>query len=324
MRSPRFSKQKKVNKSVLLVLLILLFGTTVWAEETSLLLNPPQGGQVQSIDLVVSATVNGPLKEALDLRTAKLYLGDRDVTGLCLRTDGYLSFRPMNPLPPGPVDAKLQFANGVVRQWSFKVVPTELIESVTHNAKEALGEYQVLDVTMKAEPGVKATFSIDDEREEYPMEEVSRGVYEGTYTVKPGDYYLGVPINGHIHLGSRKESRASENPAKLFGHLFRVHIIEPESGKAPSNNFMIKGRTRPGSKVSIVPRLSFNKNTQAPASRWSSSAGGSIETRADDEGFFEVEDGVPITLPNLSVVLAVFAVTPDGERSVPITLRYDF
>ena len=130
-----------MNKSVLLVLLILLFGTTVWAEETSLLLNPPQGGQVQSIDLVVSATVNGPLKEALDLRTAKLYLGDRDVTGLCLRTDGYLSFRPMNPLPPGPVDAKLQFANGVVRQWSFKVVPTELIESVTHNAKEALGEW---------------------------------------------------------------------------------------------------------------------------------------------------------------------------------------
>ena len=288
------------------------------------MLSPPQDGKVQSIDLVVSATVNGPLKEALDLRTAKLFVGDHDVTGLCLRTDGYLSYRPLSPLPPGPVDAKLEFTNGVVRQWSFKVVPTELIESVTHNAKEALGEYQELEVTMKAEPGVKATFSIDNEREEFPMEEVSRGVYEGTYTVKPGDYYLGVPIQGHIHLGSRVESRASETPAKLFGHLFRVHIIEPKSGKAPSNNFMIKGRTRPGSKVSIVPRLSFNKNTQAPASRWSSGGGGSIEAKADENGFFEVEYGVPITLPNLSVVLAVFAVTPDGERSVPITLRYDF
>lgn len=295
-----------------------------WAEETSLLLNPPPNGEVQSIDLVVSATVSGPLREALDLRTAKLFVGGRNVTGLCLRTDGYLSFRPMNALEPGPVDAKLEFSNGVIKQWSFDVVPTSLIQEVTHNAEEALGEYQELEVTMKAEPGVKATFSIDTNRKEHAMEEVSRGLYRGTYTVKPGDYYLGVPIYGHLHLGSRKESRASEEQAKLFGHLFRVHIIEPLPGKAPSNNFTIKGRTRPGSKVSIVPRLSFNKNTQAPASRWSRSGGGSIESKADEDGFFEIEYGVPISVPNLSVVLAVFAVAPDGERSVPITLRYNF
>jgi len=305
-------------------MILALVANPVQAEETSLLLNPPPQGEVQSIDLVVSATVSGPLRKALDLRTAKLFVNERDVTGLCLRTDGYLSYRPMNPLGVGPVEARLEFLNGVVRKWSFEVVPTALIESVTHNAKDALGEYQEMEVTMKAEPGLKATFSIDDERKEHPMEEVSRGLYKGIYTVEPGDYFLGVPIHGHLHLGPRKESRSSEVQAKLFGHLFRVHIIEPKSGKAPSNNFVIKGRTRPGSKVSIVPRLSFNKNTQAPASRWSSNAGGSIESRADQDGFFEIEYGVPITLPNLSVVLAVFAVTPEGERSVPITLRYDF
>lgn len=222
------------------------------------------------------------------------------------------------------MEAKIEFDNGVVRSWTFEVVPSRLIESVTHNAKQALGEYQEMEVTMKAEPGVKATFSIDNESEEYPMEEVERGVYKGTYTVRPGDYHLEVPIKGHLHLGSRRESRVSEEPAILFGHLFRVHIIEPKPGKAPSNNFLIKGRTRPGSKVSIVPRLSFNNNTRAPSSRWSSQAGGSIEARADDEGFFEIEYGVPISVPNLSVVLAVFAVAPDGERSVPITLRYHF
>jgi hypothetical protein len=315
-----------VRKSVfLLFVLVLLVGSGVGlAEETSLLLNPPPQGEVQSVDLIVSATVSGPLSEALDLRTAKLFVGGRDVTGLCLRTDGYLSFRPMNPLKPGPVEAKLEFSNGVVRKWSFDIVPTNLIESVSHNAKEALGEYQELEVTMKAEPGVKATFSIDTDRKDFPLEEVSRGLYKGTYTVQPGDYHLGVPIHGHLHLGSRKESRASEVPAKLFGHLFRVHIIEPKPGKAPSNNFIIKGRTRPGSKVSVVPRLSFNKNTPAPSSRWNRSAGGSIEGKADEEGFFEIEYGVPVSLPNLSVVLAVFAVAPDGERSVPVTLRYKF
>jgi hypothetical protein len=317
---------EKVKKSAFLVMLVLLglLSSAGWPEGTSLLLSPPPDGEIQSMDLVVSVTVSGPLSEALDLAQARLFVGGRNVTGLCLRTKDYLSYRPMNPLQPGPVEARLEFANGVVREWKFQVVPTELIESITHNAVDALGEYQEMKVQMKAEPGVKATFSIDTDREEYPLVEVSRGIYEGTYTVKPGDYFLEAPIHGHLHLGSRRESRTSDKPVTLFGHLFRVHIIEPLPGAAPSNNFLIKGRTRPGSKVSIVPRLSFNKNTRAPSSRWDSGGGGSIEAYADDEGFFEIEYGVPIKVPNLSVVLAVFAVSPSGERSVPITLRYNF
>jgi hypothetical protein len=70
--------------------------------------------------------------------------------------------------------------------------------------------------------------------------------------------------------------------------------------------------------------LSFNSNARFPSSRWSSQAGGNIEAKADEDGFFEIEYGIPISVPNLSVVLAVFAVAPDGERSVPITLRYQF
>lgn len=325
-RSP-WAKIIKVRKSAFLVVLILLFGLLVatgWAEGTSLLLSPPPDGEVQSNDLIVSVTVSGPLSKSLKLSTAKLFVDGRNVTGLCLRTEEYMSFRPMTPLELGLVEARLEFANGVIRQWNFRVVPTKLIESITHNGSDALGEYQELKVQMKAEPGLKATFSIDKKRKEYPLEEISRGLYEGVYTVAPGDYFLEVPIHGHIHLGTRKESRSSEKMATLFGHLFRVHIIEPLSGVAPSNNFMIKGRTRPNSKVSIVPRLSFNSNTPAPSSRWSKSGGGSIETHADDEGYFEIEYGVPIRVPSLSVVLAVFAVSPSGERSVPITLRYHF
>lgn len=294
------------------------------AEQTSLILTPPPKGEVQAEDLVVSATVSGPLSETLNLGAAKLFVGGRNVTGLCLRTDTYMSFRPMSPMPPGSVEARLEFSNGVIRQWTFDVVPTELIQSVTHNGKDALGEYQELKVKMEAEPGVRATFSIDNKRKEYPMTEVSRGVYEGTYTVKPGDYYLGVPIQGNLHLGSRKESRDADKPATLFGHLFRVHIVEPLSGKAPSNTFKIKGRTRPGSKVSLVPRLSLNSKTPAPSSRWSSNGGGNIEGRADEDGFFEVEYGLPMKVPGVNVVLSVYAVSPDGERSVPVTLRYNF
>ena len=291
------------------------------AEQTSLLLSPPPKGEIQSRDLVVSVTVSGPLSKSLNLGTAKLFVGKRNVTGLCLKADGYMSFRPLTPLKPGPVIARLEFANGVIREWEFEVVPTELIQSVTHNAKEALGEYQELVVKMSAEPGIRASFLIDNKRKSYPMTEVSRGQYEGSYTVQPGDFFLGVPIHGQLHLGSRVESRESDTPAKVFGHVFRVHIIDPKSGKAPSKKFVIKGRTRPKSKILIVPRFSLLSNSAAPNS---GNSGRSIEAYANDDGFFEIEYGVPITLPSLSIVLAVYAVSPDGERSVPTTLRYNF
>lgn len=320
----KHDKVKKYALQILVVLFSLLAVLPSAAEETSLLLNPPPEGEVQGRDLVVSCTVSGPLSEALNLSTAQLFVGERNVTGLCLRTKDYMSYRPMSPPSPGPMEARLEFSNGVVRKWEFQVVPTELIESVSHNGQEALGEYQELKVVMKAEPGLKASFSIDNERKKHPMVETSRGLYEGIYTVQPGDYFLEVPIHGHLHLGSRIESRDSSEPAILFGHLFRVHIIEPLSGKAPSTNFKIKGRTRPGSKISIVPRLSFNANTPAPSSRWSSGGGGNIEAKADEDGFFEIEYGVPLKVPALAVVLNVYAVAPDGERSVPITLRYRF
>lgn len=294
------------------------------AKETSLLLTPPPQAQVQGNDLIISVAVSGPLSEALDLGTAKLFVNGRNVTGLSLRTDAYLSYRPLDSPKPGPVGVRVEFANGVTREWSFEVIASRLIESVSHNGKEALGEYQDLKVEMVAEPGLEASFLIDRRREAYPMTEVSRGRYEGVYTVQPGDYYLGVPITGQLHLGERIEQKDAEVAAKLFGHLFRVHIIEPLSGPAPSNNFLIKGRTRPGSKVTIVPKYSFNSNTRPPQSRWSGSGGGSIESKADEEGFFEVEYGVPIAVPALKVVLSVFAVAPDGERSAPITLRYSF
>lgn len=316
-----------MRKSVLILFFLIFLAYCLPAgaeEETSLLLSPPPQGQVSSNDLVVSVSVSGPLSKALDLESAKLFVDGRNVTGLCLRTGDYLSFRPLSPLSPGQVSARVEFSNGVTREWSFQVIPSQLIKSVTHNAQEALGEYQEMKVEMDAEPGLEAGFLIDHRGEEYPMTETDRGHYEGIYTVKPGDYYLGVPITGQLHLGERVESRDSQTPANLFGHLFRVHIIEPLSGKAPSNDFMIKGRTRPGSKVTIVPRLSFNSNTPAPASRWSESGGGSIEAQADKDGYFQIEYGVPLSLPNLNVVLSVFAVTPSGERSVPITLRYSF
>jgi hypothetical protein len=306
------------------LLLLLLVGTAWPQEETSLAVSPLPEASVRPEDLMISAAVNGPLVQTMDLAQARLFVNDTDVTAQSLRTQRFLSYRPLAPLQPGRVQARLEFPNGIVKSWAFQVASPHVITRVTHDGKGTLGEYEELTVTMEAEPGLKAGFSIGpDDKVEHPMTEASRGVYIGSYTVKPGDYYLGEPIIGRLHLGGRVESMQAEETVNLFGHLFRVVVLSPKSGSQTPNNFDIKGRTRPGSRVVFVPDLSFHRNTRAPSTQ-GSGTDGSFETSADEQGYFTVNYGVPISLPNLSVVISVFAVTPDGERSVPVILRYHF
>ncbi len=312
----------KVSFLALLLALIGFCGAT-FAQDTSLSVSPLPDTSVRGDDLMISVSVSGPLVDALNLSQAKLFVDDREVTMQCLRTDRFLSYRPLTHPAPGPVAARLEFPNGVERAWTFTILASQVIQSVTHSATDSLGEYEELVVTMEGEPGLKAGFLLGDEEKEYPMTEASRGVYIGTYTVAPGDFYLGEPVTGILHLGSRNEKQQAKEPVTLFGHLFRVVIFSPKSGSQTPKNFDIKGRTRPGSKVIFVPDLSFRPNTRAPNTQ-GRGGGGSFETRADDQGYFTVNYGVPISLPNLSVVMAVFATTPEGERSVPVILRYHF
>ncbi len=316
-------KRVRVSYFFLFSLLLLGYCLPTVAESTSLSLSPAEGAKVRPDELTVTVSISGPLAETLKLGTAKLFIDSEDVTAFCLRTDTFLSYRPYTPPPHGTIDARIEFANGVVREWTFEVLASQLIQSVTHSATESLGEFEELTVTMIGAPSLAATYTLGERDAEYPMMEISPGLYLGTYLVRPGDYYLDEPVTGLLHVRSRVEKKSAEQVVTLFGHLFKVTIISPESGSQVPTNFLLKGRTRPGSKISIVPKLSFQGNTRAPNTR-SSKGGGNFETTADDKGFFEVTYGVPMKLPNLAVVLSVFAVAPDGERSVPVILRYRF
>lgn len=298
-------------------------GGALAQESTSLALSPPPSGKVRADEMMISVSLNGPLVEALDLAQARLFVDGKDVTYSCLRTERFLSFRPLSPPPAGPVSARLVFPSGVEREWAFEVEIPQLIRSISHDGEGSLGEFEVLTVTMQAETGHKAGFLLGDEEKEFELEETSPGVYTGRYEVQPRDYYLGEPVTGVVHVGSRTETQRAKKPVTLFGHLFRVVIYSPVSGSKISNNFDIKGRTRPNCKVTFVPDLSFQRNTRAPSTQ-GRGTDGSFETWADDKGFFTANYGVPISLPNLSVVMSVFATTPKGERSVPMVLRYHF
>ncbi len=311
-------------RPLLALFFVVVSALLAQAQPTTLLLSPAPESEVFSHEMVVSATVSGPLAESLPLDTARLFVDDRDVTAWCLRHETLLSYRPLSPPSEGEVQARIEFANGVTKRWSFTVVPHRAIQSVTHNGAQGLGEYEELEVVVVGDPGGRATFHMGKGADEPMVEdEENPGHYSGTYTVQPGDSFMGETLTGRLLIDGRLSELEADEPLSIFGHIFKVRILSPPSGSSVPNNFPIRGRTRPGSKVVLVPRLSFNRNTPPPNTAVGG-GGGSIETRADDEGFFELYYGVPLSLPNLSVVLSVYAVNRTGDRSVPVTLRYHF
>jgi hypothetical protein len=62
------------------------------------------------------------------------------------------------------------------------------IQSVSHNAGGLLTAGEVLQVTLRGTPGMKATFDVPPLIKGAPLYETSRGEYAGTYQVQAGDH----------------------------------------------------------------------------------------------------------------------------------------
>lgn len=287
----------------------------------------PQDGEVVSEGRPL-VTVKLPKDAGHNYSSARMWVNGREVSASLLRTPMFVSYRPMGEMAAGPVDVRFTIPDArgrpVELAWAFELKPRGRIQEVTHNAVAELGEYEELVVEMRAEPGGQAWFEVEGFKHDLPMEEEELGVYRGRYLVKPGDMKMEGIVKAYLQLGPRVESVQAEKPVTIFGNIFRVKVYEPVSGSKVPLNFIIKGRTRPGAKVTAVANVGFDAAMQAPNTTTGDGGTGGMETRADDQGFFELEYGVPLKLPNMRVILSVFAVNQDGERSVPTILQYQF
>ena len=313
---------------------MLLLSPLAWAENLDF--QPANGQVVHEGRPVVSIGLPG--KADYLHSAARMWINGKEVSGSLLRTPSFVSYRPMFDLKKGPIQVRFTIPivgrDPAELRWTFQLDPRGKVVSFSHDGGEQrLQEYDELKVTMKAESGGEAYFTVGSIGRRQPLTETKDGVYEGTFTVEPGDYAMGAKVKGFYRLGPRQETIEAEDKVIVFGHLFRVKIYEPVDGSEVPTQFQIKGRTRPNSKVTLVPQVGFNNNMDAPnssnannprTSAQAASGSGSIEVEADDKGYFVLDYGVPLRLPNLNVVMSIFAVEPGGERSVPRILRYRF
>lgn len=262
-------------------------------------------------------------------------LDDRDISATCRRQDSVITF-PLPPdLAPGPhrVSLALPSLMSGTREihWQFTVAPpssetgTGAALVVTHSAKRTLYEGDLIEVRVEAPPGGRGTATIGPIR--LDLGEVEPGVYTANREVVHDDYCVGSPIQAELSYADGRVLRASSSaPLKIFGQVFTVRIITPQSGQRVPWDFLIKGRTRPNSLITITPMIGGGSTpttdlTAPPAPGSITRNIGTIQTSSDARGYFTQKFGFPIRVMDIAYGFKVTAIDPQGAQAIPATFR---
>jgi hypothetical protein len=255
----------------------------------------------------------------------RLYMNGKDVTYSALRSDDYVSFRPYDSTE-GEVEMKFLAVDlhgrPLEKAWQFQVHPQSWVHDISHTGARDLFEGDTLRVAFQSTAKGKASFQVGDWAP-VAMRESEPGYYVGEYKVKSTDSAIAKPLRIHYQLGDHKETVQAQEPVRIFGGLYRVRVDTPVDGAKVDQNFHLAGHARPGSRVMVLPRLGFDTNSAATTTAGGAQLG-AIPADVDADGNFSVDYGVPVLLPGMKVVLSVYSIDQDGNRSAATIVSYNF
>lgn len=254
-----------------------------------------------------------------------LFMNGKDVTYSALRSDDYVSFRPHHATE-GEVEMKFLAVDLHGRPWEkawqFQVHPQSWVHDLSHTGVRDLFEGDLLRVAFQSSARGKASFQVGDWAP-VTMHESEPGYYVGEYRVKTSDSAIAKPLKVHYQLGDHKETLQAKEPVRIFGGLYRVRVDSPGDGARVEQNFHLTGHARPGSRVMILPRLGFDTNSAATTTTNGAQLG-AIPAEVDESGNFSLDYGVPVLLPGMKVVLSIYSIDQDGNRSAATVVSYNF
>ena len=259
----------------------------------------------------------------------RLWMNGQEVTGECLRSGHFLTFRPYKAPPGGSVEVRFAGEDGkgqlLEKSWKFELAPAPWIQNLSHDGQSDLIEDDQLQVQFRAPARGRASFSIGS-LTPVAMVETEPGSYQGSYRVKASDVSLASPVTVHYQKGDHKEDASISPNVKVFGGLYRVRITSPPDNSLVEQSFNLTGHARPGSRVNVIAKVGFTDRLAPPTTNSNTVAGtaGSIPAEVDEQGNFQVEYGVPIVLPGMRVVMSIFAIDAEGNRSMPTIMHYRF
>jgi len=268
--------------------------------------------------------VSWPASISIQGRHCRLWLNGKEVTSECLRSDRFLSYRPYRPLAPGRIQVRFWAEPNLEKSWEFELSFASWLTELSHNAVGDLFEEDELEVRFRAPAGGSGSFQVAD-LAPVKMTEKEPGLYVGVFSVKGSDCALAASVVVSYRKGEHTEQAVLPGKVKVFGGFYRVKVLSPPDGSQVEQSFILKGKVRAGSRVTVIPKVGFS-GVQAPTTNSTSVGGtaGSIPADVDEHGNFELEYGLPLLLPGMQVVFSIFAVDPAGNRSVPTIVRYRF
>lgn len=264
----------------------------------------------------------------------RLLLDDRDVSGQCRREGPVTLLSLPSSLSAGAHTVEIELPSllsGTRRiAWTFTVAPTDAAKGahdlqVGHNARRTLNEGDVLEVRAEGPPGGRGQATIGHLR--LPLREVRPGAYTAVHEIQHEDYCVGSVVDAEIvYPDGRLLHATSPTPVKIFGQVFTVRVLTPQSGERVPWDFVIKGRTRPNSVITVTPMFGGGSTpvsdiTGPPTPGSVSRNIGTIETRSDEHGYFTQKFGFPLHLVDVTYGFKITAIDPQGNQALPATFR---
>lgn len=257
------------------------------------------------------------------IRRFRLFVRGREVTQEASQSDRILTYTPPQPLSDGRVEVRVQVVdragNPTEEEWAF-VIDTRgaAVQSVTFSPTRPLVAGDVLLVVVMAEPGGRATFTIEGMAEGIPMAEQQPGRYVGTYTVRPGDVTPGahVVVEFVRPTGEVVRLQATGRVVMAAARPARPVIERPRPGERVRSPLRVRGRTTPGFQVRVVASFESAVGPVALRGRL-----GEVEVTADAEGRWEAVIRFPLVLRGARITITAVAVSPTGQESDPQTVN---
>lgn len=183
------------------------------------------------IDAIAGRTIVLSTGQVLTLADdARIVVGGRETTVADLRVGMDVTLR-LNPQTNQVVEVTTQ----AVAQPPGQV----RITSFTHNVTRPLRAEETIVAELRGTAGGQATFDIFGIAQGVAMQEVSPGVYRGTYRVRAGDNVLSAALFGHLRVGGQQAV-----PVQA-GTLITIDTRAPViRGRFPEPNAVINN-TRP-------------------------------------------------------------------------------
>ncbi|MFP4496628.1 MAG: hypothetical protein ACLFQV_00325 [Vulcanimicrobiota bacterium] len=301
------------KKLIIILFLFTIFTHQVFARE--FLYSPAPDSHIKNNRPTIMFSFP---RTGIDLKSVEMFVNGVNVTTYVIKSNNSIIYGPFKNLPAGRNMVRVTFRdsedNNKEVAWAFFIEELDMIYSIEHNARSFLVVGEKLKVRVKGEPDSKATFSLGNIAREIPLHEISPGVYEGSYTVKKGDFLKNekIIVSFCSQSGETCDMQA-ESTVSIQGRFFAVKITEPENWTQPGSNFFVKGRTNPDTAVYVNVQLSYNLgNTIVPLGQ-----PGTYRTISDSHGHFEYKLNFPVSVGGLMAIIKVTAVKAGNTRSIP-------